>query len=271
MKYCFIVTPIGEDGSEIRRATDGLIASVIRPVLEELDYEAKAAHEMTSPGSITDQVIQKVIEDDLVVANVTSLNPNVMYELALRHAVRKPLVIVAEKGTRLPFDITDQRTLFYENDMAGVNELKESLKEMCIEAQEESNPSNPVYRVMEHSIMQQVTADNETDSYIINRLDAIDRRISNIRHKEQPRRERERDRPHRYIAKIKLPLELRRDFYRLLRNKVDIPRSSMNMGGPTNEVSTHRFDTAELIDRSTYESYLNELGCELIEFVDTKP
>ena len=101
MKKCFVITPIGNEGSDIRKKAEGVISAVIEPVMEELDYEAFIPHKMTNPGSITSQVIQHIIEDDLVIANLTGLNANVMYELAVRHAIRKPIVCIAENGTKL--------------------------------------------------------------------------------------------------------------------------------------------------------------------------
>lgn len=82
IKKCFIITPIGSENSETRRATDGIIKAVIRPVLKEHKFEAKASHEMSSPGSITNQVLHHILTDKMVIANLTGLNPNVMYELA---------------------------------------------------------------------------------------------------------------------------------------------------------------------------------------------
>ncbi|MEZ2325771.1 hypothetical protein R1C46_18350 [Bacillus tropicus] len=182
-KTCFIITPIGDDQSDIRRAADGVIDAVIVPALREMGFDEeniKVAHRMPSPGSINKQVISSVLECDLAVANLTNLNPNVMYELAIRHAARKPVVQICQKGTRLPFDITEERTIFYTNDMAGVIELNNNFKDMVAEAIVDEEPDNPIYRVVEsNSIMKNV---DETDPsrYMLNRIDSLENNFSDL-------------------------------------------------------------------------------------------
>ena len=82
---CFVVTPIGNETDSIRRHIDGIIEAAIRPALRE--YEVIVAHKITEPGTITKQVLKEIYEDDLVIANLTNNNPNVMYELAFRHCL----------------------------------------------------------------------------------------------------------------------------------------------------------------------------------------
>jgi len=173
-KRCFVVTPIGNDGSDIRRSADGLIDSVIEPICKELGLEMFVAHRIDTPGSITAQVLEHVLQDDLVIANLTTLNPNVMYELAVRHSARLPVISLAENGTNLPFDISDERTIFYNNDMAGVTKLIPILKKMSEEAINDDEPDNPVYRAAKNKVMKDLHPQGDFQSYILERLDRFE-------------------------------------------------------------------------------------------------
>lgn len=128
-KKCFIITPIGNENSDVFRKAKGVIESTIKPILREYGFtDIKPAYEINVSGMISSQIINRIIDDDLVVVNLTGNNPNVMYELCLRHVAAKPIIHICEVGTTLPFDIKDSRTIFYVNDMLGVEELKYNLR-----------------------------------------------------------------------------------------------------------------------------------------------
>lgn len=178
VRKCFVITPLGSSDSDTRRAAQGLLDAVIKPVLTQEGYNVVAAHEISSPGSITNQVIQHLLEDDLVVANLSELNPNVMYELAVRHAKRLPVICLAVEGTKLPFDISDERTIFYCDDMIGVKDLKPKLLESVKAAVKDQNPDNPIYRVAKSMLIRVSDKIEDSDRYMLDRLDSIESVLS---------------------------------------------------------------------------------------------
>lgn len=147
---CFIITPIGDDSDPIRRHIEGIIDAAIRPALCD-KYELVVAHKISEPGSITKQIIKEIYSDKLAIANLTNKNPNVMYELAFRHSLGKPVIMIAEKGTPLPSDIIMERTIFYQNDARGVIELRENIAAAEKEIDYDKIES-PIYNVL-HDVL----------------------------------------------------------------------------------------------------------------------
>ena len=188
-KICFIITPIGNETDPIRRHIDGLIDECIVPVIHE-KYDVHVSHRMSMPGSITNQIIAEIYNADLVVANLTNLNANVMYELAFRHAIRKPAIIIMQKDSgTLPFDSISERTIFYTNDFKGAIELKENIKN-AIEALKNADDNiidNPIYTALEKiKVTEQVIKDialkggddANAFNYIITSLQRLDEKVN---------------------------------------------------------------------------------------------
>lgn len=182
-KLCFVITPIGDNNSDIRRHIDGIIDQAIEPALGG-KYEIEVAHRKYEIGSINDRVIKNVFEADLVITNLTNTNPNVMYEMAIRHSFGKPAIIIAEEGTKLPFDVVDENTIFYRNDPTGANELKQKLIEYEKAINLEKKEFGPVYKVVNSiPLYNEVESGKNVSSdkalqYIIDRLDSLEKKIN---------------------------------------------------------------------------------------------
>lgn len=88
-KTCFVITPVGDASTD---EFQGVIDAVIKPVLNELGFVTVAAHEKRNSGSITKGIITGIYEAELIIANITGGNPNVMYEVAFAHSLRKPVI-----------------------------------------------------------------------------------------------------------------------------------------------------------------------------------
>jgi hypothetical protein len=110
-KICFYVTPIGEPESEERKHADLFLSSIVEPALNQFDLRVVRADQIGKPGMITAQVIEHVVKSRLVVADLSFHNPNVFYELSLRHACRLPTVQLIRACDRIPFDLDQFRTI----------------------------------------------------------------------------------------------------------------------------------------------------------------
>lgn len=108
---CFFVTPIGEEGSVERQHADLIGGSFLEPAIEEFGLKLLRADKIDKPGMITKQVIDYIMKSRMVIADLSFNNPNVFYELALRHAIRKPIVQIIRAGDKIPFDINQMRTI----------------------------------------------------------------------------------------------------------------------------------------------------------------
>ncbi|MEZ5693959.1 MAG: hypothetical protein R3D99_08985 [Altererythrobacter sp.] len=110
-RIAFYVSPIGTDDSEHRRHSDLFLGLIVEPALEELGLTVVRADQIDQPGIITNQVIQYLFQSRLVIADLSYHNPNVFYELAIRHMLRKPVVQLMRKADHLPFDVNQVRTI----------------------------------------------------------------------------------------------------------------------------------------------------------------
>ncbi|MFI1209803.1 hypothetical protein ACH4UV_19565 [Streptomyces sp. NPDC020802] len=137
-RRCFVVGPIGDPhaahGSPEREAYEhhlGIFEQVIAPACEKYGISAVRADGIAHAGDINEQICRHVVESDLVVADVSGGNPNVMYELGLRHITGKPTIHIGEAG-QLPFDIASIRTIRYQrtrSHLAGARKEIESALE----------------------------------------------------------------------------------------------------------------------------------------------
>lgn len=145
-KTCFVISPIGEEGSDIRHNADEVLNGILKPLLKELGIQPVRSDEISDPGIITNQIMSAIKDSDIVIADLTGSNPNVFYELAFCHTIGKPSVLIGTKGTRPPFDISAIRIFEYDlSSPIAINELKEQLKGAIQELGKESRRmDNPI-------------------------------------------------------------------------------------------------------------------------------
>ena len=127
-KICFIVTAIGESGTETRDRADEVLSYLISPVCEELGYKPVRVDQVDAVDNINETIISYLKTAPMVIADMTGHNPNAFYELGFRQAKELPLVPIIQAGSGLPFDVISQRTVFYNLSVGKIEQSKRDLK-----------------------------------------------------------------------------------------------------------------------------------------------
>jgi len=127
-KTCFVISPIGEKGSDIRAIADSLYDLIIEPALEKFGFSVTRADKNVAVSSITSEIVQLVQDSGLCIIDITGHNANVMYECGRRHETAKPYIMMAQEGEKLPFDINSIRTVFY--NLSDAREIRTTVKVM---------------------------------------------------------------------------------------------------------------------------------------------
>ena len=146
-KTCFMITPIGKEGTDVRKNADEVMEYIICPVCQTFGYSVVRADKMANSGLITKAIIEQIISADLVIADLTGNNPNVFYELAIRHSYRKPAIQIIKGDVEIPFDVSNMRTISYDTTLSGANLAKKEIEAMLTAIENGETVHNPVSEV----------------------------------------------------------------------------------------------------------------------------
>jgi hypothetical protein len=149
-KTAFVVMPIKAEGTEEHEHFWAIYVNAIKPRLQQLGYQVVRADEIPNATNITRDIVLALAEADVVIADLTDLNPNVFYELGVRHALRaKGTVMIHDeiKTPEIPFDLAAYRVIRYKGQMQGMTKLTTELERFVqeIEKDDENNRGNPVH------------------------------------------------------------------------------------------------------------------------------
>ena len=158
--HAFVAMPFGikpsHDGTLVH--CDRVYAELIKPALEDAGCEVFRADEEPRAGDIRTDMFQELLVADLVVADLTLDNPNVWYELGVRHALRaRGVVLIQGPRPTQPFDIYTDRKLCYRlkdgaPDPAALEADRQALAQMARETltASQARKISPVYQLLDH-------------------------------------------------------------------------------------------------------------------------
>ena len=150
---CFYITPIGDEGTEVRRHADMLMRHLVEPAFETFGMKVIRADRIEKSGLISQQIFEHIVSAKFCVADLSFGNPNAFYELGSRHMTRLPTIQLIRKGDKIPFDVSQGRTITV--DMSDIytimdrmesarKELVEHIKNYLDPAEKSRSDDNPV-------------------------------------------------------------------------------------------------------------------------------
>jgi hypothetical protein len=107
---------------------DTFYREVIQPQIKAAKFEVVRIDEKAGPGIIFQDIQREIEQAEIVIAEITPANPNVFYELGYAHALGKPTILLAQRDSKLPFDIRSYRVVFYNDTIGGKGEVERDLR-----------------------------------------------------------------------------------------------------------------------------------------------
>jgi len=131
-KTCYIISQIGAPDSEERGWADFVREYIITPSVTDCGYEVPARADDPEKDLIMTDIIEQMFNSDLVIADLTGNNPNVYYELGIRHCAQKPAIHLIRNGESPPFDLGSNKAIFFSKEhldvVQAVADIKERIK-----------------------------------------------------------------------------------------------------------------------------------------------
>ncbi len=134
---CFVMMPFGDPFDEY-------YVDIYKSAIKESGFKSRRADDLFRPSPIIKDIWKYINSSRLLIADITDLNPNVMYELGLAHACAKPVIIVSDSIEKVPFDLRHLRVLIYKTKKTKwADQLKVQIKESITEILE--SPTDSIF------------------------------------------------------------------------------------------------------------------------------
>lgn len=167
-----------EDGKEYNLNLS--YEKIIKPVLEQLHIQYIRADEIMLSEIIDESMYRLLLCADLVIADITTLNPNALYELGVRYALKPyATVLIGDKNTKFPFDISHLRIFTYAHSGKAIASsecarMKETLRSVIENIRLCTKIDSPVYKYIEGLIPPVCPNDANYFSTVTKRFKASD-------------------------------------------------------------------------------------------------
>jgi hypothetical protein len=132
---CFVIMPFTDSDDYVKGHFKRVFQDIVRPACQQAGFNPIRGDEVKQSNLIHLDILQKLLEVPMAVCDLSSRNPNVLFELALRQAFDKPVTLIQEVGTPQIFDIAPLRYTEYRRERI-YNEVLEDQKAISVAIKE---------------------------------------------------------------------------------------------------------------------------------------
>jgi hypothetical protein len=145
-KECFVIMPFSDKENPLDNRWDDLFENNLKPAVDNANLGYKCIRALNPHGNFMRNIVNHLANAEVVIAVLTELRPNVMYELGVRNALRRRTIMIAEKGSLIPSDLNAFIALYYSIETKqGRDALTKVIQErLAILDSEEPESDNPV-------------------------------------------------------------------------------------------------------------------------------
>lgn len=115
-KECFVIMPISDQSNYPKGHFTKIYEQIFKPAIEKAGYVAKRVDEDKMSSDIMTKIFEGITSAEMAICDLSSKNPNAMYELGLRHAYGKPVVLICDDKTERIFDVAGINTVQYKSE-----------------------------------------------------------------------------------------------------------------------------------------------------------
>ncbi len=135
---CFVIMPISDQGDYPEGHFTKVYEQIIKPAVEDAGYEAYRVDENNICDAIINKIFDAIQKCPMAICDLSNRNPNVLYELGLRQAYDKPVVLIQDEKTEKIFDVSGISTVFYKSTRLyeDVIEAREKIKNAILSTKE---------------------------------------------------------------------------------------------------------------------------------------
>ena len=166
---CFVIMPISDPDNYAKGHFESVYKDIFAPAINKAGYTPHRVDEDVSSGLIQAKIIENLINAPMVICDLSTRNPNVLFELGIRQAYDKPVVLVQEIGTDRIFDINGISCIDYDPSLfyRSVLDMQEKIANAIQETEK-----NPKYNSLV-TALSIYTANYQNKDFDVGELDAM--------------------------------------------------------------------------------------------------